>query len=396
MGLFDFLKRPRQLAPAPQDIFKQAEEWRRQRRQEKAMTDIELLVTLWPSFPHFGKFVADKRITGIRLNSAMMTCPELDKELDIVAGLPAGSAPLFYDIKSRQPRVVEVIPNNDHLDIRMNHPVEVAPGAPIIFKGGMDVAVLDHTEEDGRRLIFGRNPTFQVKAGESLCIRAPHKILGNPFTEAEREKIAKVRAAGFTKWFLSYVEEQSDVDEFRELVGKDADVWLKIENERGLRYVAEDFTKDDRTTLVAARGDLYVEIQKPHMMSKALRLIVDKDPFACAASRLLLSVIEKEQTALYRYEDEDGNVFYMPQRVEEKAVTSPYTGRVGGVQPPVKALLSTTKNIVNPVPSCADFMELQWLYDVGYRRFMLCDELCLRGDLLGTAVNAFGAWRSSL
>lgn len=382
MGLFDFLKR---------------------RPEKKTMDDIELLVTLWPSFKHFGQFVSDKRVKGVRLNSAMMSCPELDKELGIVAGLPAGSAPLFYDIKSRQPRVVEVIPNDDHLDLRLNHPVEVAPGAPVIFKGGVDdKAVLDHTEEDGRRLIFGRNPTFQVKAGESLCIRAPHKILGNPFTEAEREKIAKVRAAGFTRYFLSYVEEQSDVDEFRELVGKDAEVWLKIENERGLRYVAEDFVKDDRTTLVAARGDLYVEIAKPHMMGKALRLIVNKDPFACAASRLLLSVIEKEQTALWKYEDELGNVFYtadthvrIGQHFETTTFVSPATGEPI-TKPPVKALLSTNRNVVNPVPSCADFMELQWLYDVGYRKFMLCDELCLRGDLLGTAVNAFGAWRSSL
>ncbi len=380
MSLFDFLKR----------------------RPAKAMNDIELLVTLWPSFSHFGKFVADKRIAGVRLNSAMMSCPELDKELEIVAALPGNSAPLFYDIKSRQPRVIEVLPNDDHLDLRLNHPVQVARGVPVVFKGGMDEAVLDHTEEEGRRLIFGRNPLFQVKAGESLCIRAPHKILSNPFTEAEREKIAKVRAAGFTRYFLSYVEEQSDVDEFRELVGTDAEVWLKIENERGLRFVAEDFVKDDRTTLVAARGDLYVEIQKPHLMSKALRLIVDKDPFACAASRLLLSVIEKEHTALWKYTDDLGNVFYLPdtqvrlgQVFTPSQIVSPANGEPV-TTPPTKALLSTTRNVVNPVPSCADFMELQWLYDVGYRKFMLCDELCLRGDLLGTAVNAFGAWKSTV
>ena len=39
--------------------------------------------------------------------------------------------------------------------------------------------------------------------------------------------------------------------------------------------------------------------------------------------------------------------------------------------------------------------QLAWLYDIGYRNFMLCDELCLRGDLLGTAVNVFSAFSSS-
>ncbi|MFM9718940.1 hypothetical protein, partial [Streptomyces galilaeus] len=46
-----------------------------------------------------------------------------------------------------------------------------------------------------------------------------------------------------------------------------------------------------------------------------------------------------------------------------------------------------------PVPSCADFSELAWLYDIGYRRVMLCDEICLREDLLGSAVRAVDEFR---
>src|SRR4051812_21160981 len=112
-----------------------------------ALRPIELLVTLWPSFPHFQMFVRNPNISGVRLNSAMMSSPELDKELAITTSLFEGDehfAPLFYDIKGRQPRVIEVIPNDQHLDIRLNHPVEVKTPAPIIFKGGMDFGVLDH------------------------------------------------------------------------------------------------------------------------------------------------------------------------------------------------------------------------------------------------------------
>ncbi len=369
-----------------------------QRSNVKSTKEVELLVTLWPSFPHFDRFVKDPRVAGVRLNSAMMSCPELDKELRVTEALSQGnekSAPLFYDIKGRQPRVVEVIPNDDHLDIRLNHAIGVATPSPIILKGGMDFAMLDHLEEDGRRLVFQGGPRFQVKAGESLCIRAPHRILGDLFTEAEKEKIAKVKAAGFSRYFLSYVEEQQDVDAFRELVGKDAEVWLKIENARGLRYVAHDFRKQDNLTLVAARGDLYVELDKPHLISKALKLIIDKDPLACAASRILLSVVDKtaDTETLWKYTDADGNVFYLPN--PSPKVWNPYAG--DPIEPkPVKTYLNVMKTVVNPVPSCADFLELQWLYDVGYRRFMLCDELCLRGDLLGTAVNAFESFRSQL
>lgn len=302
----------------------------------------ELLVTLWPSFPHYSRFANDARLSGIRLNSAMLSNPELDKEL-VVIKERASTVPLFFDVKARQPRIIEVIPNENYLDLRLNHPIECATPCPVLFKAGVDSAQLDHLEEGGQRLIFKGGPRYNVKAGESLYIRDPElQIKGDLFIPEEVKKIEKCRKAGFKKWFLSYVEEERDVDQFLELAGKDAEVWLKIESMKGLRYVAEKFKKRDNLVLVAARGDLYVEIDKPHQIARALRLIVERDPLACVGSRILLSVMESE------------------------------------------------------VPSCADFLEMQWLYDVGYRSMMLCDELCLRGELLGTAINAFDQFRTEV
>ncbi len=305
---------------------------------------VDLLATLWPSFPHYERFVQDGRLSGIRLNSAMMSNPELDKELGVIRDMKdRQKVDLYFDVKARQPRVIEVLDNDDHLDLRLNHAVEVSDCSVVIFKGGVDHAVLDHLEEGGRRLVFKGGPRYKVKVGESLYLRDPNlRILGDLFTPEEKLKIAKCRKAGFKKWFLSYVEQQSDIDEFLELAGQDSEVWLKIESMPGLEFVHSQFKKKDNLILVAARGDLYVEIDRPHRIAQALKLIVDKDPEACAASRLLLSIVE------------------------------------------------------GPVPSCADFLEMQWLFDVGYRRFMLCDELCLKGDLLGTAVNAFDSFRSTL
>jgi len=306
--------------------------------------NLDLLATLWPSFPHYERFMSDSRLSGIRLNSAMMSNPELDKELEVIEGFKNRlKVDLYFDVKARQPRVVEVIPNADYLDLRLNHPVEVLTPSVVIFKGGVDHAVLDHLEEGGRRLVFQGGPRYKVKAGESLYLRDPGlRILGDLFIPEEVTKIEKCRKAGFKKWFLSYVEEERDIDQFLELAGQDSEVWLKIESMRGLEYVARHFRKRENVVLVAARGDLYVEIDRPHNIAAALRLIVKADPEACVASRLLLSVVD------------------------------------------------------GPVPSCADFLELQWLYDVGYRRMMLCDELCLKGDLLATAVNAFQSFKGTL
>src|SRR6266404_3857291 len=45
---------------------------------------VELLVTLLPSFPHFDGFAKDKRLSGVRLNSAMLQTFDLERELSLI------------------------------------------------------------------------------------------------------------------------------------------------------------------------------------------------------------------------------------------------------------------------------------------------------------------------
>lgn len=305
------------------------------------MCNLNLSVTLWPSFPHFPRFAHDERISSIRLNSAMMSMPELDEELEKIDRMNI-KTPLFYDIKGRQLRITEVIPNDDHLECRINHPIDVSLPTPVLFKAGADVCLLYKVEEDGKKLIFLGGPKFNVKDGESLHIRDDSLIVSGPqFTQVELDKIERCKKAGFKNWFLSYVESQDDVDEFVKMVGDDAIVNLKIENKKGLKYVENDFVKRDGLNLVAARGDMYVEVDRPHEILAAVKMIIDKDPDAIVGSRILLSVIN------------------------------------------------------DPVPSCADFHELAWLTDIGYKNMMLCDELCLKEELLSRAVNVFDSFRQS-
>lgn len=304
------------------------------------MNSLNLSVTLWPSFPHFKRFVEDDRISFIRLNSAMMNIVELDQELSKIQSLNV-KKPLFYDIKGRQLRITEVIPNDNFLDIRINHPIEVDTPTPVLFKAGADVALLHRIIEDGQRLqFFTGGPKYNVKDGESIHIRDESlKVFGEQFTEAELRKIEKVKSFGFKNFFLSYVECQKDVDEFISLIGDDCTVNLKIENKKGLEFVKTQFVKKSNLNLVLARGDLYVEMEKPHEILSATKLIIKKDSHAIVGSRVLLSTI------------------------------------------------------IDAVPSCADFSELAWLYDIGYKNIMLCDELCLQEKLLARAVNAFDSFR---
>ncbi|MBU0666388.1 MAG: hypothetical protein KKC26_03430, partial [Nanoarchaeota archaeon] len=298
------------------------------------MKDLELLVTLWPSFLHFEEFAKDDRLAGIRLNTAMVKSFELDDEFKKANDIK-GTVPLWFDIKGTQLRITEVYPTKDHLELTLNHPIDVQTPSGVLFKAGADYAMLKEVV-DGNHLIFDGGPEYMVYEGESLHIRHPSlEVKGPIFLDYEIEKIEKAKKAGFTKFFLSYAESKKAIDEFRSYVGKESEIIAKIENKKGLEYVASEFKPEPNLSLMAARGDLYVEVDKPHHMLDALKLIVQKDPRAYVGSRILLSIINQ------------------------------------------------------PVPSCADLSDVAWLYDIGYKRMLLCDELCLKGDLLGVAVNVF-------
>lgn len=248
----------------------------------------------------------------------------------------------------------------------------------VLLKAGADSAVLDRIEDQGRRLIFKEGAVygpkkFMVVPGESLCIRdTSFRMLGNVFSETELQKIEKVRACGFTHFFLSYVESQRDIDQFLGIVGCNANVQLKIETRAGLEFVAREFKKTPHCSLMAACGDLYVEIEKPHEIMAALKLIIEKDPDACAGSRLLLSVGQ-------------------PLASDVKKTIESLEKDIRPDKSETDAML---KNLTEPqIPSCADFLQLAWLSDMGYHRMMLCDEICVKENLLSTAVNAFDAFR---
>ena len=297
-------------------------------------------VTLWPAFPHFPRFAGDDRIQGIRLNSAMMHASEIDESF--VHKAEAASVPLWFDIKAMQLRIKEVVCGTDcdHLEFILNRPVNVKTPCRVWFKAGEDSALLEEIK-DGTHFIFRGGPKYEVREGESIHIRQPMEVGGPVFLDYELEKIQRVWDLGFRSYYLSYVYHQAHVDAFRELIGNDAELILKIENKEGLKWVADDYRPMPHTNLMAARGDLFIEIDRPHEILDAMKLIIFKDSGAFVGSRMLLSLVTL------------------------------------------------------PVPSCSDFSDLAWLYDLGYRNFLLCDELCLKEELLSRCVNVFNAFRES-
>jgi len=314
----------------------------KQFESRQAPKDVSFHVTLWPAFSHFPRFAADDRIQGIRLNSAMMKASEIDEQF--YQRVKNSTVPLWFDVKGMQLRIKEIIcgMDCDHLEFRLNRPIKVKTPCVVNFKGGEDSAELIEVRDNGTHLIFNRGPAYEVRVGESIHIRNPTLQVGGPvFLDYEIEKIEKIKADGFSRYYLSYVYDQRHVDEFRELIGNDAQLILKIENKESLTWIANRYHPQTNTNLMAARGDLFVEVDYPHDILNACKLVVKKDPKAFVGSRMLLSCV------------------------------------------------------ASSTPSCSDFSDLAWLYEIGYRNFLLCDELCLKEELLARAVNVFGSFKKS-
>jgi hypothetical protein len=304
------------------------------------MNNLELHVTLWPSFDHFDGTVKDSRVDGMRLNGPI-TFP-LQRIIDDFKRIPPGySDKLHFDIKARQLRVIRAFPYKDHLELKVSHKIDVPTlPATVLFKDGTDYANLVDVKDN--MLIFNGGPKMQVLPCEPVYLRPPNftikdKII-SPY-EIERIKIAK--ANGIDNFMLSYVESPDDIAELRDYVGKDAHITAKIESRKGLIYVANEFVKKDNLSLMLARGDLYVEVNMPHEIINATRMVIEKDPEAMVGSRILHS-------------------------------------------------LRTYSN-----PECSDFSELAWLSDLGYKKYLLCDELCLKPELLSKSINIFNAFRTT-
>jgi hypothetical protein len=340
----------------------------------KKSKPVNLHVTLWPAFEHFRRFAHDGRMQGIRLNSAMMEASEIDSRFALASR--TSEVPLWFDVKGMQMRIREVVPSDRHLEFILNRPVKVKTPCTVYFKAGEDRAVLKELSDDGYRFIFEGGPKYIVKAGESIhVLEEDLEVGGEPFLPYEIAKIEKVKGMGIKRWCLSYAYEQKHIDEFREMIGPDAHLYLKIENMAGLKYVGETYKKMPNTNLFTARGDMFIEIPRPHEILKACKFVLEKDEDALVGSRMLLSLVE-------------------PIDYVTKTVQALYSRGKVEASKDVARWLSDLKPKYNPVPSAADLSELAWLYDIGYRTFLLCDELCLKEHMLSAAVNVFDAFRA--
>jgi hypothetical protein len=286
------------------------------------------IVTAPPYAAHLREVASHPIVAGLRLNTVM---PRKGTPRDVLERFGDIETPLWVDLKARQLRVVgAAVP--PYTEVRLSHPVEVPTPTLAFFSDGRECVRV--VAVDGDRLILEDGPRRLVGPGESVNIPHPRLRIHGTLTETDTAYLEAMKPLGLTRVMLSYAEEESDVEEVGRLL-PGAEVLLKIESERGLALARRCGARLGH--LMAARGDLYVEVPRPHRIIGAAREIIAADPGAVVGSRLFESL-----------------------------------GR-------------------HPVPDCADISDVAFLYGIGYRTFLLGDALCLGRDSALEALNLLAA-----
>jgi pyruvate kinase len=290
------------------------------------------IVTIPPYAPFIDEVLRHEIVSGIRLNTVM---PVKDSLEDVLKRLDEKarrySKELWVDLKCRQLRVKSYgVP--PFTEIELTHNIQVNTPVTAYFSDGKEVATVLAVE--GNKLIMQEGPKRVVGPGESVNI--PHHSLAvdGYFTDTDKRYIEAGNKIGMHNYMISFVEGQEDIEALYKLDPQAVPI-AKIESRKGMDYVAGDW--DGKTRLMAARGDLFVELRLPHHIIGALETIVQKDPNAVVASRIFNSLA------------------------------------------------------YSPEPSCEDIADADNLLRMGYRTLMLGDDVCMRHDSVISSLNLLDA-----
>ncbi|OGO18502.1 MAG: hypothetical protein A2Z14_19885 [Chloroflexi bacterium RBG_16_48_8] len=289
---------------------------------------VQAIVTAPPYAPFLDEVAEHPLVSGFRLNTVM---PLRAGPKEALNHLRALGQPLWVDLKGRQLRVIEAaIP--PYTEVLLSHPIRVKTPVDAYFSDGTECVRV--AAVDGNRLILENGPRRLIGPGESINIVHPSLEIDGTLTETDRAYLSAMRDLDLKRVMLSYVESPRDVEEVQQLL-PEVECMLKIETQRGLSYIRQHGNSQGR--LIAGRGDLYVEVLRPHKIVGALQEIIIQDPEAVVASRIFDSLA------------------------------------------------------YHPVPSSADIGDAAFLLSLGYRTFLLGDAICLQRDTILEALNLLEA-----
>lgn len=294
--------------------------------------DLNLIVTQGPYSTFLEEIASLNNVGGIRLNTIMPIKEGKIKDKLIELKSIINPKILWIDLKSRQLRIREFA-NTPYTAITISHKIKVKTPTLVYFDNGNVTGKL--LEVDGNKLILEDYVGRLLGPGEAVNIldESLEYIEPSFLTEKDMLYINLCKQLDINHFMLSFVESKSDIEYLKNLY-PECVICSKIENKKGINNLIEITKNSDY--VMAARGDLYIEIDYPHNISKVLKKIIQMaGNKSIAASRMLISLLRRS------------------------------------------------------LPSCSDIMDIQFLREMGYFNFLIGDDICFKREILIRAVNIF-------
>lgn len=252
-------------------------------------------------------------IYGVRWNTGIVTPYSEEQTLTILKNLTRQYKKKFWvDLKGRQLRVIEW-GNPCYSSIKVNHNVKAPIDSIVLLRGEKP---LNLVSANGNELFVNPLPKHAVGVGQSVNILGDNVEIEGYLTEKDKVYLSLCNKLGIKDVMISFVEDIQDIIEVK-LINPDCNIVCKIESKKGINNLKEF----DGFNLMAARDDMYIELENPYYMTYGLKKIIEQDKDAICASRIFTSL---EHSAKIDY---------------------------------------------------SDFEDVEQMYNMGYRNFMLCDNV---------------------
>lgn len=279
--------------------------------------DCKLIATI-PSLNNTEKIRAifkHPAIAELRFNTGVQTPTSVDETLELLKSMSNQyQKKVWIDIKGRQLRVAKWA-DPLYSCVELNHKIQLLYPAEIYFRNG-DKVNITHVK-DGNKIFVDPLPKQALGAGQSVNIIAKEVKVEGYLTEKDKQYLSACKEKDLNYIMASFVESFEDLAQILQLLPK-AHIVSKIESLEGMKFIGQYRIQG----LMAARDDLYIQAGQNYQVLNYLRDIISIDPNAICASKIFLS-LEKRNTI-----------------------------------------------------DLADFADLELMYQMGYRTFMLCDNIC--------------------
>ena len=183
------------------------------------------------------------------------------------------------------------------------------------------------------KILLNNCPFHAVGKGQSLNISAKSLNISGYLTDQDKELISIGSEYGFNDYMASFVESYDDLSEIISL-NKWANIISKIESLKGIKFILENGAN---LNLMVARDDLFINSDCSYEMINYLKYIISKDKNAICASKIFSN------------------------------------------------LCNSGKFSMN------DYIDLEYMYLLGYRNYMLQDDV--KGETLKLVLKGFGDFK---